>query len=339
VKTCILVLVVAFAGIARADSYTAVTVEARDLDFTLRQLAESYEEPAGLIVRVAVPELGLKPGDVVRRINGQPAVGIYHATTAAVTYLDVQRGKQALVIRLARKASTERHMDPLVFSENVDHMRASRMIQLTKNNKASGVALGDVYWADLGDEGDVIRAVDGTPTNTIAAVLSALDSAKGHAKVELKMERADQPFTLTLVLASPPQVLPSPPGDPTDDEDAVAAALERIKKTSDTSYEIPQDVIDIVLNSPTALMRSARVVPAVKDGQARGFRLYAIRPSSLYAKIGLQNGDTVVKLNGMDLISADKALEAYTKLQGAKKVVVELERRGQPVQLTYTVKK
>ena len=63
--------------------------------------------------------------------------------------------------------------------------------------------------------------------------------------------------------------------------------------------------------------KGARVVPAVKNGKPDGFKLYAIRPSSVYAKLGLQNGDTLQSINGFELTSADKALEVYTKLREA----------------------
>ena len=53
------------------------------------------------------------------------------------------------------------------------------------------------------------------------------------------------------------------------------------------------------------------------ERQAHGFKLYAIRPSSVYAKIGLTNGDTLSAINGLELTTADKALEVYTKLREA----------------------
>jgi general secretion pathway protein C len=47
-----------------------------------------------------------------------------------------------------------------------------------------------------------------------------------------------------------------------------------------------------------AVAKGARVVPAVKNGKPDGFKLYAIRPSSVYSKLGLTNGDTIQSING-----------------------------------------
>ena len=69
-----------------------------------------------------------------------------------------------------------------------------------------------------------------------------------------------------------------------------------------------------------------------------GFKLYAIRPTSLYAKLGLQNGDTLERVNGFDLATPEKALDVYTKVRDATKLVLDITRRGKPVTLTITIK-
>jgi general secretion pathway protein C len=83
---------------------------------------------------------------------------------------------------------------------------------------------------------------------------------------------------------------------------------------------------------------SVRVVPSVKDGRPNGFKLYAIRPGSLFALNGLENGDTVRSINGMDMSSPDRALEVYTKLRNASHLSVQVERRGSALGLDYTIR-
>jgi S1-C subfamily serine protease len=244
-----------------------------------------------------------------------------------IIYLDVRRGKQKLVIRAAVKTEPGEHrMRSEVYVEMVDRLRqgSTGLVQLTKNNAASGVVIATTYlFYELGEQGDVIRAVDGTPTYTIDAFLNALDKAKDHPKVEIKLERDDQPFTITLVL--------EPDVDP-----AVDVLFEKIKRTGEGSYEVPGEVVDAILANP-APAKGARVVPAMKNGMMTGFKLYAIRPHSAFAALGLTNGDTVEKVNGLELTSVDKALEAYTKLRDVKKFVIDLERRGKPLRLIYTI--
>ena len=52
------------------------------------------------------------------------------------------------------------------------------------------------------------------------------------------------------------------------------------------------------------------LIPLVmKNGKPDGLKLYAIRPSSVFARLNFANGDTVHAINGHELTSADKALE------------------------------
>jgi general secretion pathway protein C len=126
-----------------------------------------------------------------------------------------------------------------------------------------------------------------------------------------------------------------PEGDGDDLQNAIDSG---IKKIDDNTYEIDKSLVDKVLANPMGVAKGARVVPAVQNGKPNGFKLYAIRPSSVYAKLGLTNGDTLSAINGMELTTADKALEVYTKLREATSLEVEIQRRGKPMTLKYSIR-
>ena len=130
-----------------------------------------------------------------------------------------------------------------------------------------------------------------------------------------------------------------PKPKPKSKKDEMAAMLdEGIKKTGDNQYEIDRGLVDKVLANPMSMARGARVVPSVKNGKANGFKLYAIRPSSAFAKIGLRNGDTIHAINGFELTTPDKALEVYTKVKESSNLSVTVTRRGKPVTLDYSIR-
>ena len=131
----------------------------------------------------------------------------------------------------------------------------------------------------------------------------------------------------------PPTVAEATPPNPEDGD----LDLNGVKKIDDTTYELDKSLVEKALANPMALSKGARVVPAVKNGKPDGFKLYAIRPTSVFAKMGLQNGDTLEAVNGFELTSADKALEVYTKVRDATSLEVEVTRRGKPVTLKYTI--
>jgi general secretion pathway protein C len=136
-------------------------------------------------------------------------------------------------------------------------------------------------------------------------------------------------------VATPAQVPPST-GEP---QDELTAKLDQgIKKMSEDNYEVDRALVNELLANPMAVARGARIVPSVKDGQPNGFKLYAIRPNSVYAKLGMRNGDTISSVNGFDLSSPDRALEVYTKVREASNLSVSVIRRGKPQTLNYNIR-
>ena len=116
------------------------------------------------------------------------------------------------------------------------------------------------------------------------------------------------------------------------------ALLNGVKQITENDYEIPRAEIDKTLANLNDVAMQARIVPAFKDGVAQGFKLFSIRPDSIYSKIGIQNGDVIKRINGFDLNSPEKALEIYSKLKESSRIDIEVERNGAAVRKTYNVK-
>jgi len=110
-----------------------------------------------------------------------------------------------------------------------------------------------------------------------------------------------------------------------------------IREIAENQYQIPKDEITKALSNLNDIAMQARIVPAFKDGVSTGFKLFSIRPNSLYSKIGIQNGDVVRRINGFDINSPDKALEVYTKLKESSRIEIELERNGSPLRSSSNV--
>jgi len=133
-----------------------------------------------------------------------------------------------------------------------------------------------------------------------------------------------------------PAPTPPPSSDPDANlDDALALGIHQL---DDTHYEIASATLDQILQNPMALAKGARIVPALRNGRPEGFKIYGIRPTSLFALIGLHNGDLINTINGHRLDSADKALEIYTSLRDARQIEIRLERGGAPLKITITVK-
>lgn len=115
--------------------------------------------------------------------------------------------------------------------------------------------------------------------------------------------------------------------------------LDTIEKIDDTHVKLPRATADALLADPAKFGRQARVVPSISFGQPNGLKLYAVRPSSVFARLGLTNGDTIHTINGVDMSTPDKALELYTKLKSVDEVTIDLTRRGHLLTLTLQITK
>ena len=85
-------------------------------------------------------------------------------------------------------------------------------------------------------------------------------------------------------------------------------------------------------------MRQARIVPEQENGKVVGIRLFGVRPDTLLGTLGMENGDRLQTINGFDMASPEKALEAYARLRTADKLVVQVNRRGANMNLDYNIK-
>jgi general secretion pathway protein C len=112
---------------------------------------------------------------------------------------------------------------------------------------------------------------------------------------------------------------------------------DKIQKVSETEFNVDRSVIDNVLENQAQLMRSARIVPEQKDGKTVGIRLFGIRQDTLLGTLGMQNGDRLEKINGFDMASPEKALEAYARLRTATSLTVQVTRRGKPLTIEYRI--
>ncbi|MBI2897096.1 MAG: PDZ domain-containing protein [Deltaproteobacteria bacterium] len=111
-----------------------------------------------------------------------------------------------------------------------------------------------------------------------------------------------------------------------------------VQKVSESEYNVDRSLVDRLLENQASLMRSARILPHEDNGAVTGFKIYGVRRNSLLGKIGLQNGDIVHSINGYDMTSPDKALEAYARLRNADRLTVSVTRRGQRTNMDYNIR-
>jgi general secretion pathway protein C len=131
---------------------------------------------------------------------------------------------------------------------------------------------------------------------------------------------------------------PSPAAKRAAKSKVVEEITSRIQKVSDNEFNVDRSVVDLILENQTELMRSARIVPEKQGDKVVGIRLFGIKADSLLNTLGLVNGDRLQTINGFDMASPEKALEAYARLRTADHLTIAINRGGKPQNIDFNIK-
>src|SRR3990170_507337 len=106
-----------------------------------------------------------------------------------------------------------------------------------------------------------------------------------------------------------------------------------VREVSEGVYEVDQKMLEEALSDPNQLMTQARAIP-----QDDGLKFFAIRPNSVFFKIGLRNGDVLRSINDVKLDNIENAFSIFEELRGQTHFSMDLSRRGQNFTYEYTIK-
>jgi general secretion pathway protein C len=120
----------------------------------------------------------------------------------------------------------------------------------------------------------------------------------------------------------PPRTAPPAPARPVAavsrgprEGGALGAVLEGIERVGANEFNVRRSTVDRILENQAELMRTTRIMPVDQGGRVVGVQLFGVRGNSLLGRLGMQNGDVLNRINGLDIASPDRALEAYSRLR------------------------
>lgn len=136
----------------------------------------------------------------------------------------------------------------------------------------------------------------------------------------------------------PPPPASSPPPSSGGAHSVPPDIMKGISRVSANEFNVDRGVVDKILENQADLMRQARIVPEQENGKLVGIRLFGVRPDTLLGVLGLENGDRLQTINGFDMTSPEKALEAYARLRTADNLTVQVNRRGSNQNIDFHIK-
>lgn len=96
--------------------------------------------------------------------------------------------------------------------------------------------------------------------------------------------------------------------------------------------------VEQAMNDLPKLLSQARAVPNMANGAVNGYRLDYIAPASFYEKIGVQKGDVLQSVNGVDIRDPSTMLSLLQQLKNEQIVKLDVVRNNQRSTITYELR-
>ncbi len=224
-------------------------------------------------------------------------------------------------------------------------MTAARIVPQVDQGQSNGYRLFGIRSGTIFDRlglrnGDQVTALDGTPLDSLEVAMEVWERVATKGELELVFEREDRAHRLVLrwvdTLSGPALDFGRASGAALDlDGEPQPGSSDAL--CSDTAERCAIDRAKLTAMLDTATRERdrfrARWIPTLRDGKPVGLKVYAIRPGSPHARLGVKNGDTVVQIDGVtpaEAIDQDPLLDALRRLAAGEvnEVDARLLRRG-----------
>jgi general secretion pathway protein C len=114
---------------------------------------------------------------------------------------------------------------------------------------------------------------------------------------------------------------------------------DRQQPTANTHPPICLDRAEIVSSFEDLhqLMKQIRIHCYQEGEKPAGFLVSSIKPDSLFAKMGLRNGDIIMGMNDKPVASVQQAMDFYKTFMDGRDIALQIKRRGRPQTLRFEV--
>ncbi len=111
-----------------------------------------------------------------------------------------------------------------------------------------------------------------------------------------------------------------------------------LKPFSDLNKVLDKREIELAMKDLNKVMTQARVVPYLVKNKAAGFRVFSIKPGSIYTRVGIKDGDIIQAVNDVTLDGPEKLYHLFQQLRDESRINLSVLRRGQKITLPVEVR-
>ncbi len=101
---------------------------------------------------------------------------------------------------------------------------------------------------------------------------------------------------------------------------------------------LDRELVNQLLMNPFEELKRLRLRPRVENGQPVGIEVRYIRKDSIFRQLGVQRGDVIQGVNGIEMNNMNDVANAISSLMGGSRFDVTVLRNGNPETLSYAVR-
>ena len=135
-----------------------------------------------------------------------------------------------------------------------------------------------------------------------------VDAGRGEELLVLELEETGKKIEFSPA--------PQPPVD------SQPAATSRIHQ----NFQLDRQKVDSSLGNVDQLIQQAGISPYVEGERPAGFTITKVEPDSIFAQMGLRNGDAIMGVNDEDITGPEQAGEFLQKLKEGSEVTIKVKK-------------
>jgi type II secretion system protein C len=104
----------------------------------------------------------------------------------------------------------------------------------------------------------------------------------------------------------------------------------QLKKLGPGKFEVSRAEVQQTMENPSQFFSQMRAMPHFVNGQTDGFSISQVAPGSVFAQLGLQNGDLLTSIDGQPVTNPMQAMGLIQAVKTASAIDLVVNRGGTP---------
>ncbi|MEW5723762.1 MAG: type II secretion system protein GspC [Thermodesulfobacteriota bacterium] len=187
-------------------------------------------------------------------------------------------------------------------------------------------------------EQDLYRAGDRIgPAEVVRVGPDWVTIREGGQETKLRLSLDEGPVEVSPLPEGEPQALPW--SGPETEQPSSGEGEEPIAQAvGPGQWLVSRETLARHMGDLNYFLSNVLIKPHFQDGKPAGFQVASVKNGSPVHLLGFQRGDVIKKVNGVLVANPEDLVNMYHQVQQMETITVDVERSGQELSFTYTLK-